>query len=150
MATGETRGRTGSPEDAGSVSLQGHAAASELSHQICLHCSGSHQEKFVTMAIVLTGGNQVFNAGIIKLLKRARNFKCISSERARKKTKHHHQQQHFFFPVGFGTVDFLSLREFKKQKKRKKKLLKVKPGLLNHRIESLAPNCATPDAEREI
>lgn len=37
------------------------------------------------MAIVLTGGNQVFNAGIIKLLKRARNFKCISSERAGKK-----------------------------------------------------------------
>jgi len=53
--TAETKVTSRSPEDI-SVNLHGHTPASELSHEIRLHCHGSHQEKFVTMEIVHTGG----------------------------------------------------------------------------------------------
>lgn len=98
------------------------------------------------MAIVLTGGNRVFNVGIIKLLKQARNSKCISSEITGKKNP-----PAFLFPVAFGTADFLSSREFKKQKKNKIKSF----GKRNRGCKTTEPRAwlqtrATPDAEREI
>lgn len=73
------------------------------------------------MAIVLTGGNQVFNAGIIKLLKRARNFKCISSERAGKKNKTSPPAAAFLFSSWVRYSRFPLSARIQEAKKKKKK-----------------------------